>query len=72
MHDVKEVGTATPTYANLLTLVRVLLALLQVMLTVNGASQWSERLTQRDARSTIGTLICLKLNVDDEYYEFQP
>ena len=27
MHDVKEVGSATPTYANLLTLVRALLAL---------------------------------------------
>ena len=76
MHGVKGMGSATPTYANLLTLVRALL----VQPASNADSERCFSIVRRiDTKesghlhcSTIGSLLCLKLNVNDECHEFQP
>ena len=46
LHDIKQIGSTTPLYANLLVLVRALLALpaSNAELTVSGAFQWCGRL----------------------------
>lgn len=76
MHDVKEMGSVTPTYANLLTLVRALLALPASNADSEHCFSVVRKIDTEERthlhRSTIGSLLCLKLNVDDECYEFQP
>ena len=76
MHNVTEVGGAAPTYSHLLTLVRALLALpasnadSERCLSMVRKIDTEER-TQLQ-RSTVGSLLTLKLNVDEECYEYEP
>lgn len=76
LHNVKQIGTTTPTYNNLLTLVRALLSIPAS----NADSERcfsivrkidSEERSQLE-RSTVAALLAMKLNVDEDCFDFKP
>lgn len=76
LHEIKEMGSATPTYSNLLILVRALLALPASNADSERCFSMVRKIDTEERshlhRSTIGSLLCLKLNVDDECHNFKP
>ena len=76
VHEIKEMGSTQPQYSNLLVLVRALLALLASNADSERCFSMIRKIDGEERnhleRSTVAALLSLKLNVDEECYEYKP
>ena len=76
LHNIKQIGSTTPLYANLLVLVRALLALPASNADSERSFSMVRKIDSEDRshleRSTIASLLTLKLNLDENCYNFEP
>ena len=76
VHEIKEMGSTQPQYSNLLVLVRALLALPASNADSERCFSMIRKIDGEERnhleRSTVAALLSLKLNVDEECYEYKP
>ena len=76
LHDVKQIGSTTPLYTNLLTLVRALLALPASNADSERCFSMVQKIDSEDRshleRNTVAALLSLKINIDDNCFAYQP
>ena len=76
MHKLKQIGSSTPMYSHLLTLIR---ALLSLPASNADSKRFFSMVRKIDSdershleHSTVASLLCLKLNVDEKCYDYNP
>ena len=76
LHDIKHIGSTTPQYANLLVLVRALLALPASNADSERCFSMVWKIDSEDRshleRSTVASLLSLKLNIDPDCFDYKP
>ena len=76
LHDVKQIGSSIPTYNNLLILVRALLSIPASNADSERCFSMVRKIDSAERshleRSTVASLLSLKLNVDDDCFDYKP
>lgn len=76
LHNVKQIGSTVPLYANLLKLVRALLALPASNADSERSFSMVRKIDSEDRshleHRTVASLLALKLNVDQECFDYTP
>ena len=76
LHDIKQIGSTTPMYSNLLTLVRALLAFPASNADSERCFSMVRKIDSEDRshldRSTVAALLSLKINIDENCFDFKP
>lgn len=76
MHQVKQIGSSTPLYSHLLTLVRALLSLPASNADSERCFSMVRKVDSEERghleRSTVASLLSLKLNIDENCYDYNP
>ena len=72
----RKIGSTTPIYSNLLTLVRALLALPASNVDSERCFSMVRKIDSEDRshldRSTVAALLLMKINADDDCFDFKP
>ena len=71
LHDIKQIRSTTPMYSNLLTLVRALPAFPASNADSERCFSMVRKIDSED-RSTVAALLSLKINIDENCFDFKP